>query len=169
METLETTKTTGEVHVVTSDALLQQWLGHRRLTRRVIETFPDDKLFNYSIGGMRTFAQLVTEMLVMGAPGVRGVVERTWPGYTEAEESVKPSTKSELLKLWDASTEEIKEQWSKISAERFQENDKFFGQYEDVLYRSLLYVIDNEIHHRAQGYVYLRSLGIEPPAFWDRG
>ena len=32
----------------------------------------------------------------------------------------------------------------------------------------LLYVIENEIHHRGQGYVYLRSLGIEPPAFWDR-
>ncbi|WP_367868755.1 DinB family protein [Pedobacter sp. WC2423] len=28
--------------------------------------------------------------------------------------------------------------------------------------------MDNEIHHRGQGYVYLRSLGIEPPFFWDR-
>ncbi|MGB4400232.1 MAG: DinB family protein [Daejeonella sp.] len=26
---------------------------------------------------------------------------------------------------------------------------------------------DNETHHRAQAYVYLRALGIEPPAFWD--
>jgi uncharacterized damage-inducible protein DinB len=32
----------------------------------------------------------------------------------------------------------------------------------------LLYIIDNEIHHRGQGYVYLRSLGIEPPHFWER-
>jgi uncharacterized damage-inducible protein DinB len=30
------------------------------------------------------------------------------------------------------------------------------------------YVIDNEIHHRGQGYVYLRELGIEPPPFWER-
>jgi uncharacterized damage-inducible protein DinB len=29
-------------------------------------------------------------------------------------------------------------------------------------------VIDNEIHHRAQGYVYLRALNIEPPHFWER-
>jgi len=28
---------------------------------------------------------------------------------------------------------------------------------------------DNEIHHRGQGYVYLRSLGTEPPPFWERG
>ena len=32
----------------------------------------------------------------------------------------------------------------------------------------ILYVIDNEIHHRGQGYVYLRALGIEPPPFWER-
>ncbi|NLG08337.1 MAG: damage-inducible protein DinB, partial [Deinococcales bacterium] len=30
------------------------------------------------------------------------------------------------------------------------------------------YAIDNEIHHRAQGYVYLRALGVEPPPFWER-
>ena len=31
-----------------------------------------------------------------------------------------------------------------------------------------IYAVDNEIHHRAQGYVYLRALGIEPPAFYER-
>jgi uncharacterized damage-inducible protein DinB len=169
METLESPKTTAKINVVTSDTLLQQWLGHRRVTRRAIEAFPEDKLFNYSIGGMRTFAQLVTEMLVLGAPGVRGIVEGTWPGFAETEESFKPTSKQELLKLWDEATEEIKMLWPKISAERFQETDKFFGQYEDVVFRSVLYVMDNDIHHREQGYVYLRSLGIEPPAFWNRG
>ena len=29
-----------------------------------------------------------------------------------------------------------------------------------VLHNLILYVIDNEIHHRGQGYVYLRALGI---------
>ena len=38
-----------------------------------------------------------------------------------------------------------------------------------MIYGLLLYWIDNEIHHRGQGYVYLRALGIEPPAFWERG
>jgi uncharacterized damage-inducible protein DinB len=28
--------------------------------------------------------------------------------------------------------------------------------------------IDNEVHHRGQGYVYLRALGVEPPPFWER-
>ena len=39
-------------------ALLDHWQGHRRVTRRVIEAFPEDALFNYSIGGMRPFAAM---------------------------------------------------------------------------------------------------------------
>ena len=34
--------------------------------------------------------------------------------------------------------------------------------------RYLRYLIDNEVHHRGQGYVYLRELGVEPPAFYER-
>jgi uncharacterized damage-inducible protein DinB len=37
------------------------------------------------------------------------------------------------------------------------------------IYDLLLYIVDNEIHHRGQGYVYLRELGIEPPPFYERG
>jgi uncharacterized damage-inducible protein DinB len=154
---------------ISTDILLEQWLGHRNVTAKVIDAFPEDQLFTYSIGGMRTFAQLITEMLTMGAPGIRGVVNGTWDSYPEIEASVKFKTKKELRELWDRSTEEIKSLWAKIPAERFHENDKFFGQYEGPIYWSILYLIDNEIHHRGQAYVYLRSLGIEPPPFWDRG
>ena len=46
--------------------------------------------------------------------------------------------------------------------------DKAFGQWEGPVYSFIFYWIDNEIHHSGQAYVYLRSLGIEPPAFYDR-
>jgi uncharacterized damage-inducible protein DinB len=81
---------------------------------------------------------------------------------------IAASTKAELLQLWDDATNEIITYWPQISLERFQENVLAFGQYEGVANSILQYIIDNEIHHRAQGYVYLRSLGIEPPAFYDR-
>jgi uncharacterized damage-inducible protein DinB len=55
-----------------------------------------------------------------------------------------------------------------IPSERFQEIDVAFGMYEGTGFYTIFYWIDNENHHRGQGYVYLRSLGIEPPAFWDR-
>jgi uncharacterized damage-inducible protein DinB len=166
MDTITTTAP--KTAAISTDILLEQWLGHRNVTRKAIEAFPEDKLFSYSIGGMRPFAQLAGEILTMGAPGIRGVVQGKWDSYQDTQARFKFTSKEELLKLWDESTEEIKALWPQISAERFHERDKFFGQYEGPIYWSILYVIDNEIHHRAQGYVYLRSLGIEPPAFWDR-
>jgi len=167
METM--TKTASEKASISTDLLLNQWLGHRYVTRKIIEAFPEDKMFTYTIGGMRTFAQLITELLAMEAPGIRGVVDRKWSSYKDVEGDIKFTTKKELLALWDRSTEEIKSLWAEIPAERFFEMDKFFGQYEGPIYWSILYLIDNEIHHRGQAYVYLRSLGIEPPPFWDRG
>ncbi|HEY0653638.1 MAG TPA: DinB family protein [Chryseosolibacter sp.] len=166
METM--TKPTTKAAAISTDILLNQWLGHRKVTRRLIEVFPEDKLFTYSIGGMRTFAELAAEILALGAPGIRGVVEGKWDAYEEIEARFKFKTKKELLAFYDQGTEEIKALWPQISAERFFEVDKFLGLYESPIYWSILYCIDNEIHHRGQAYVYLRSLGIEPPAFWNR-
>jgi uncharacterized damage-inducible protein DinB len=153
------------VSVFTPEQLLAHWQGHRRLTRKMIEAFPEDKLFTYSIGGMRPFAVLVYEFLGMGVPSLKGTATGQWQKWAEAE-SVK--TKAELLALWDESTTQINEIWPTVPAHRWQEEDVAFGQWPGTGISLMSYVIDNEIHHRGQGYVYLRSLGIEPPAFWDR-
>jgi uncharacterized damage-inducible protein DinB len=155
--------------VITPEALLEHWQGHRRLTRKVIEAFPEDKLFSYSVGGMRPFAELAMEMIFMAAPGIEGVVTGKWQKYGEfLPASDVPKTKADLLRLWDVVTKEIEDQWSQIPAHRFQEIDTAFGYYKGPVHWILFYFIDNEIHHRGQGYVYLRSLGIQPPAFWER-
>ncbi len=149
---------------ITPDALLAHWQGHRRLTRRVIEAFPDDKLFTFSVGGMRPFGELALEMLSMGVPMLRGAVSGNW----NTSSSRGPRPKDELLRLWDESTEQLDALWRQLPPERFQDTLTAFGQYPGVLHDLILYVIDNEIHHRGQGYVYLRALGIEPPPFYDR-
>src|SRR4051794_19960439 len=66
------------VPAVTPPQFLAHWQGHRRLTRRVIEAFPDDQLFTFSIGGMRTFGALTLEMLSMAEPMLAGVVTGKW-------------------------------------------------------------------------------------------
>nr|WP_121271122.1 DinB family protein [Pedobacter schmidteae] len=155
---------------VSATDLLNSWLGHRRLTRRVIEAFPEDKIFSFSIGGMRTFADMVKELLDIAGPGIKGIVTDEWPvaGFDNHSAKDVAATKADLLKLWDEATEEIKTYWPQITEARFQENTVVFGMYEGQVFSSILYFIDNEIHHRAQGTVYLRSLGVEPPAFWNR-
>jgi uncharacterized damage-inducible protein DinB len=149
---------------ITSDALLAHWQAHRRLTRRVIDAFPDDKLFGFSVGGMRSFGALAMEMLSMAVPMVQGAISGDW----NASSGREPRPKQDVLRLWDEITEQLDVLWPQLPPERFRETLTAFGQYPGVLHDLILYVIDNEIHHRGQGYVYLRALGIEPPPFYDR-
>jgi uncharacterized damage-inducible protein DinB len=130
----------------------------------MIEAFPDDKLFTHNLGGMRTFGELGNEFLGMALPTVRGITTDAWEKF----EFAKPTTKQELLAEWDKQTAQLDAEFPLIPAKRFSETMKAFGQWEMKGFQLLLYVIENEIHHRGQGYVYLRSLGIEPPAFYDR-
>ena len=151
--------------VLTPEDLLQHWQGHRRLTRRVIEAFPDDQLFRFSIGGMRPFGVLAMEILGMAVPVVQGMVGDEWDALGDRSERPK----AELLRLWDESTKQIDTLWPQIPPGRFRETMTAFGQWTMPGYELVLYTIDNEIHHRGQGYVYLRALDLEPPPFYERG
>lgn len=152
--------------LLSSQALLDHWQGHRRLTRRVIDAFPEDKLFNFTIGSMRPFSEMAKEFLKMTEPIAHGVATGEWKSFGADLESVR--TKAELLRLWDDATGKLNAIWPTIPASRFAEVDKAFGQWENSGINTILYGIDNEIHHRGQGYVYLRALGIDPPPFWER-
>lgn len=167
---METQATTAEQQLfISTEAMLQHWQGHRNLTRRVIEAFPEDQLFTFSVGGMRPFAQLAMEVIDIAVPGVKGLADGKWEKVENFDHSLGSiTTKQQLLELWDNTTKVIDEYWPQISEERFQQVEVAFGMYENANYATFLYFLDNEIHHRAQGYVYLRALGIEPPFFWER-
>jgi hypothetical protein len=156
---------TTPLNVIDAETLLQNWQGHRRLTRRVIEAFPEDKLFHFSVGGMRPFAEMAWEFIRMAVPIAEGVATGKWKEFNSGS---KPASKAEILMLWDLQTAQLNEIFPNIPAHRFSEIDKAFGQWEGPGIATIQYAIDNEIHHRGQGYVYLRALGIEPPHFWER-
>lgn len=151
--------------VMTPAQLLDHWVGHRRLTRRVIDAYPADQFETFSIGGMRPFSQLVQELLKIAGPMLTGFVERRWeaPAWEPT-----PLSKGDALAAWDAETAKVEVLMPKIGDAQWQAMDKAFGQFDGTTCSLVFYAIDNEIHHRAQGYVYLRALGVEPPAFYDR-
>jgi len=143
---------------------IAHWQGHRDLTRRVIEAFPEDQLFTFSLGGMRPFGAQATEIHLVDAMTVTAM--RTG-GWTEPDWTAGPGTKADLLAVWDAVSAEL--------AEHGPHTDPaFFNQMHALPWGEMpgwvaaIYAVDNEIHHRAQGYVSLRALGIEPPAFHER-
>ena len=151
--------------IISKEEFLKHWLGHRDLTRRTIEKFPEEELFNYSIGGMRTFADLIKEIISIAVPGLNGIVNNKIESYNH---NLELNSKKDLLEKWDIDTPILIDLFNQIPEEKFHEEFNLFGEYNYPIYYNLLYFIDNEIHHRAQGYVYLRSLGIEPPYFWER-
>lgn len=150
--------------VISPDAFLKHWQGHRALTRKVIAAFPADEFDTLTIGGMRPFSGLAREMLGMVIPTVQGVLTGTWDQYKESE----LKSQAEILAAWDVATEQLNTLFPQIPLAKFQEVVTAFGQWTMPVHDLFLYVIDNEIHHRGQGYVYLRALGIAPPAFWER-
>ncbi len=80
--------------VLSADKLLAHWQGHRQLTRKTIEAFPEDKLFSYSLGGMRPFAELVSEFQGMAVPGVSGIATGKWAAWADAS---PVTSKQEML------------------------------------------------------------------------
>lgn len=172
---METTSIDQEINaseqIISPEALLTHWQGHRKLTRKVIEAFPEDKLFSYAVGGMRPFGEMLIEIMDMANNGMEGIVTGKWKAIHDLDHASGLSpvkTKDQALQLWDQITEQINQAWPQISPQRFLQVEAAFGAYEGRIVDTIFYFIDNEIHHRAQSYVYLRTLGIDPPAFWDR-
>ncbi|REA55969.1 damage-inducible protein DinB [Dyadobacter luteus] len=159
------------LEVMNLENLLEHWQGHRRLTRKLIESFPEEHLYTFSIGGMRTSADLIMELIGLASPGINGVVTGVYTSPLNAGldySTPAPETKLGILALWDRVTDQMNETWQNMTVERTSEVEAAFGMYENTVVNTIFYLIDNEIHHRAQAYVYMRALGHEPPAFWDR-
>jgi uncharacterized damage-inducible protein DinB len=150
--------------LLTPAQFLAHWQGHRALTRRVIAAFPADQLFTFAVGGMRPFGALANEMLGMAVPSVQGMITDEWASFADGG----ATTKDDVLTQWDVTTAQLSALFPNIPANRFSDTLTAFGQYTQPGIDLLLYLLDNEVHHRGQGYVYLRALGIEPPAFWER-
>ncbi|WP_242654564.1 DinB family protein [Symbiobacterium thermophilum] len=153
--------------LLTPESLLAMLEGNRRLTLRVVELFPEDALFHFTPAPpLRPFADMVNEILEMEEGYVRGIATREWT--FSPKRVVK--TKQELLEACAAVRRRTLELWPRITAARLTEEeiDPFFGSEPQSNLSRLVYTLENEIHHRGQGYTYLRILGIQPPAFYIR-
>jgi uncharacterized damage-inducible protein DinB len=152
------------MELLTLEQFYTHWQGHRQLTIRTIEAFPEDKLFSYKVEPMRTFGEIANEIITVETYTLDGIVSKNW-SWKQGEAL---TSKDALLASFMQRESSVKELWSKLSLERIQAVEKDAMELTWSNRDRLLYMIDNEIHHRAQGYVYLRLLGTEPPAFYER-
>ncbi|WP_221090257.1 DinB family protein [Deinococcus aquaedulcis] len=161
-----TAPSTAVPSVLTLDALLTHWQGHRALTRRVIEAFPEDTLFTFTAAPpMRTFGELSWELVGLTDYVLTGLRDDDWRWTAPAEPG--PQDRAALLAAWDAQTPALDTALPGADPEWMNRpQPTTWGEMSPLAL--VTYAIDNEIHHRGQGYVYLRALGIEPPAFYER-
>ena len=103
---------TTTAQVISKEELLKHWQGHRFVTRRVIERFPEEAFFEFTIGGMRPFSGLVSELLSIAVPALKSIIARDSQPYTEEGFILK--TKADYLQKWDEATEEINRLWAQI-------------------------------------------------------
>jgi len=95
---METTLNSTTAQVITPEILLNHWQGHRALTRRTIEAFPEEAFFNHTIGGMRPFSGMVMELLGIAGPGIKEIATgQSLPLNEHVEHGNK---KAKLLELW---------------------------------------------------------------------
>jgi uncharacterized damage-inducible protein DinB len=151
--------------VLDTDLFLERYRGHRRLTRRVIAAFPADQFATFSVGGMRPFGGIVKELLAMGGPMIQAFATDEWPAW---DQDRTPMSQADALAAWDANTSVIDTHWPGLVAKGLDREITIYGQWPGTVASHLMYLLENEVHHRAQGYTYLRALGVEPPPFWER-
>lgn len=151
--------------ILSPEAFLAHWLGHRHLTRRVIEAFPENQLFSFSAAPpMRSFGEMGGELHFVSQMTLDGLLSGEWQ---QPDWSTAPTSKARLLTTWDALSARIEGEFSQINPATFAQMHQLpWGEMPGWV--AAVYAVDNEIHHRGQGYVYLRALGIEPPPFWER-
>ena len=152
--------------IVTPEGFLAHWQGHRRLTRRMIEAFPQGQLFTFTPAPpMRPFGVMAWEIHQVSELTLNGLRTGEW---VEPDWRLGTSTdRAQLLSEWDTLSARLDAEFPKVDLNFFAQMHKLpWGEMSG--WEATIYNIDNEIHHRGQGYVYLRALGIEPPAFYER-
>ena len=151
--------------LLTPESLWNYWEGHRRVTLRTVQAYPEDQLNTFRIGEMRTFADLMTEVVQVEESTFSNLQSGVW---TWEPKPVKADTKADLLEALAQSRQYAKAIYDQLDMDKLLKVEKDAWGMTSSNFERLMYLVDNEIHHRAQGYAYLRQLGIEPPAFYDR-
>lgn len=149
--------------LLTSEALHTNFKDVRVLTRKVIEAFPEKDLFTFNIANLRPFSAMVEEFIAITDSIFGEILPEKHHKFLG--EGKFPTQKSDLLALWDKVTTQINKEWKEIRD--FTQPITLY-QMTFSFTQWILYAIENESHHRGQGYTYLRALHIEPPFFWGR-
>lgn len=146
------------------------WEDNRRLTNKVAKTLVEtDAIDKVVVHGMRPFRELLLEIFTVEKWNISGLAYDKWDFITPPE-SLRTGPIEAVLDFGNDIRIETRKSWEKIPFEsltKLRPSPNPFVPAGNAI-GWLTYALENEIHHRGQGYVYLRLLGQDPPAFYIR-
>jgi uncharacterized damage-inducible protein DinB len=152
------------------DCFWRTWEDNRRLTLKVARSFPEDALLMATpVPGMRPFAEMLLEIAGLEHFLIHGLSEGDWAWGPERTSPVE--TTGQLFTQPEATREYTRQVWPSISEGLLvavHPAPPAFGGPSAPPIDWFQYALENEVHHRGQGYAYLRHLKVDPPVFYDR-
>lgn len=149
---------------------MQVWEDNRILTNNIARTLAAAGAWDKQlVAGMRPFRQLMLEIIGIERWNVRGLAHENWE-FEDLPKELQTAPANEVMQFSQKVREETRQLWSGIPFEAFIRERPAPAPYIPAgqALGWLTYALENEIHHRGQGFVYLRLLGQEPPAFHIR-
>ncbi len=152
-----------EIHTI--DAFLAYWASVRGRTSRIVRAIPPEHLEWTYRAGKFTLGDLVRHLAAlerhMFAENVQGKPSR-YPGHGED----LASGYDQVVAYFDRMHDETLEILRALPDARLQERCETPGGARLRVWKWLRAMIEHEIHHRGQIYIYLSMLGVETPPLY---
>jgi uncharacterized damage-inducible protein DinB len=143
----------------------EHWQRYRAVTLHTLEFIPENRLGWRPSRDERSFAEVFAHVAATEDYYVHGLATGVWDSG-RAQIKALPSSREGLAK-------QLREQRTRAEAELATIDGSRLDQIASVpgipvswpLVSWLWYVVEHEVHHKAQLAIYLRAIGVEPPFF----
>jgi uncharacterized damage-inducible protein DinB len=154
----------GNMNETVKQQLIKDWERAKAYTKEYLDAMPKDKYGFKANDSVRTFAQQMLH-LAQGTIGLSGNgtgATRLWPGWNLEQSKTAQTADSVnyyVLASYDFAIEGLKN----MDAAKLEEKNKR-GSFDETRLSWLLKAFEHQTHHRGQITIYIRLLGIRPPA-----
>ena len=152
-----------------AQSVLTHWHAHRDVLAPLVEAVPEDKLNYRPWDQAMSFSDLVWHILSASAMFAAAAKEGRVTGRTDKPDLGSKQAILQAISTWTEQTHANIASMTDEQFERMVETKAIFGA--DLPAKVLLgSMIDHEVHHKGQLFVYARMMGTEKlPFFIHRG
>jgi uncharacterized damage-inducible protein DinB len=168
MATALETQITPEFAVATRDFTVANIEREMPITKRVIESIPEDKKTWKPDEKARTAEELAWHVLFSEVAMLRGIAALRFntPEEDMAQEKDRPATVAEIANWYEENLPKALDGVKKLTAQQLLTPVDFYGAFNFPSFMYLGFVTSHSIHHRGWLASYLRPMGSKVPSIY---